>query len=148
WNHGGSSDEIFNRGYRYLVGVPSPASDYFRGLPQWLVTRRPSLRQIRVVHAPRGTFASQVARGAEEAAKVTRRHSIALVPMRDSVLGELCAASPEALILAGSFEEEVGLIRMRHRWAGTIQVVAAVAAGVTAFYEEVREAAEGVIGPS
>src|SRR6266566_9468393 len=30
WNYGGSSDEIFNRGRRYLVGVASPASHYMR----------------------------------------------------------------------------------------------------------------------
>ncbi len=30
WNYGGSSDEIFSHGRRYLVGIASPASDYLR----------------------------------------------------------------------------------------------------------------------
>src|SRR6266849_5031200 len=36
WNYGGSSDEIFSRGWRYVVGIASPASDYLRALPQCL----------------------------------------------------------------------------------------------------------------
>src|SRR5260370_23818981 len=36
WNHGGSSDEIFRHGRRYLVGIASPASDYLRALPHCL----------------------------------------------------------------------------------------------------------------
>src|SRR5262249_40530767 len=43
WNHGGSSDEIFRHGWRYLVGIQSPASDYLRALPYWLAEEsRPS----------------------------------------------------------------------------------------------------------
>ena len=36
WNYGGSSDEIFSHGRRYLVGIASPASDYLRELPRRL----------------------------------------------------------------------------------------------------------------
>src|SRR5215469_13486231 len=30
WNHGGSSDEIANRGWQHVVSTPTPASDYLR----------------------------------------------------------------------------------------------------------------------
>src|SRR5207247_2025071 len=36
WNYGGSSDEIFSHGRRYLVGIASPSSDYLRQLPRRL----------------------------------------------------------------------------------------------------------------
>ena len=36
WNHGGSSDEIFNRGWWHLVSTPTPASEYLRDLPRCL----------------------------------------------------------------------------------------------------------------
>ncbi len=39
WNHGGSSDEIFNRGWQHLVSIPTPASDYLRDLPRRLKDR-------------------------------------------------------------------------------------------------------------
>jgi len=61
---------------------------------------------------------------------------------------ELRASLPEILVLAGSFEQEIQIMRARQRWPASIQVVAAVAAGVHAFYDELGRAAVGVIGPS
>ena len=67
WNHGGSSDEILNRGWQHLVSTPTPASDYLRDLPGWLERQAPTLRKICIVHSARGTFASYVARGVVQA---------------------------------------------------------------------------------
>ena len=55
WNHGGASDEICNCGLRYLVSTGSPASDYLRGLPQWLAQKWPSVHRICVVHSSKVT---------------------------------------------------------------------------------------------
>src|SRR5438445_12552624 len=57
WNHGGSSDEILNRGWQHLVSTPTPASDYLRDLPRWLEMQAAALRKICIVHSTRGTFA-------------------------------------------------------------------------------------------
>src|SRR6266550_2856812 len=51
WNFGGSSDEIFSHGRRYLVGIASPASDYLPALPQWLAEEPPALSRICVVYS-------------------------------------------------------------------------------------------------
>jgi branched-chain amino acid transport system substrate-binding protein len=56
WNHGGSSDEIFNRGWQHVVSIPTPASDYLRDLPRWLSKQGPGLGKICIVHSTRGTF--------------------------------------------------------------------------------------------
>jgi branched-chain amino acid transport system substrate-binding protein len=154
WNHGGSSDEIWYCGHRWLVSVPSPASDYLRELPRWLAAHAPHLRRICVLHSLHGTFVSHVARGLTEAVQALGRHSSEVVPLDFRKLGEdaiprkLRSLRPEVAVVAGRFEEEVRLLRTRHRWPGTIELTAAVAAGVHAFYEELGDAAEGVIGPS
>ena len=44
WNYGGSSDEIFRHGRRYLVGIASPASEYLRALPHCLAEEVPGVR--------------------------------------------------------------------------------------------------------
>ena len=54
WNHGGSSDEIYSRGFEYLVGVASPASYYLRGLPRWLAQAHPDLTRNCVLYSGRG----------------------------------------------------------------------------------------------
>lgn len=154
WNHGGSSDAIFKHGFHCLVSIASPASDYLRGLPPWLARHSPALRRLCAVHSTRGTFAAQVVCGAVEAAEALGFPAVELVPLSspliniDNVVQKLASIRPEVLILAGSFEDELQIMQASHLWRGSVQQVAAVAAGVQAFYRELRQSAEGVIGPS
>src|SRR6476660_1101520 len=77
WNHGGSSDEIFNRGWQHLVSTPTPASDYLRDLPRWLEGQTPALRSICIARSTRGTFATHIARGIVQTA--TSANSVQLI---------------------------------------------------------------------
>jgi branched-chain amino acid transport system substrate-binding protein len=150
WNHGGASDEILNRGWQHIVSTPTPASDYLRDLPRQLASQTPAPRNICIVHSTRGTFASHVARGVVQAA--TSEYSVQLTSYSaldvDVLVGELRALRPEILVLAGTFEQEIQIMRARQRWPASIQAVAAVAAGIHAFRDELGRAAVGVIGPS
>lgn len=150
WNHGGSSDEIFNRGWQHLVSTLTPASDYLRDLPPWLERQAPPPRKICIVHSTQGTFASHVARGVVQA--VTSEDSAQVISYSaldvDVLLGELHASQPEILVLGGSFEQEIEIMRARRRWPASIRAVAAVAAGVQSFHDELGRIAQGVIGPS
>jgi branched-chain amino acid transport system substrate-binding protein len=150
WNHGGASDEILNRGWQHLVSTLTPASDYLRDLPHRLAGRAPALRKICIVHSTRGTFASYVARGVVQAA--TSEYSVQLTSYSaldvEVLVRELRASRPEILVLAGNFEQEIQIMRVRHLLPASIQTVAAVAAGIHAFHDELGRAAEGVIGPS
>jgi branched-chain amino acid transport system substrate-binding protein len=154
WNPGGTSDAIFDHGWRYLVSIASPASDYLRDLPSWLAKTMPSLRRVCIVYSRKGTFASQVVRGMVEAAEVVGSHSVTTVPVDtplgedDALVRELCSISPDVLVFAQSFQDEIRLIKARHLWPGSVKAVAAVAAGLNAFYDIVGEAAEGVMAPS
>lgn len=154
WNHGGSSDDIFRHGWRYLVGIASPASHYLRALPRWLAEAHPDLARICVLYAGGGTFGWQVARGVLEGALEVARHTIHLVPVNvpwedhDTLLGVLFGIAPEVVVLAGNFEDELSIMRTRHRWPNTVRAVAAVAAGVRAFSVELGRTADGVFGPS
>lgn len=135
WNYGGASDEVAGR---WVVSVPSPASEYFRRLPAWLRQNAPEVRAVTIMYSPLGSFAAHVARGlteeAEAAGLSTQVLSIGAPPPRGA----------QALVLAGSFDQEVHVLRSRP----PAPIVAAVAAGIRAFYDELGPAAEGVIGPS
>ena len=154
WNHSGSSDEIFRHGWRYLVGIGSPASDYLRTLPHWLAEESAALSRICVLYSGRGTFGWQVARGILESAAVTARQSVELVPItvplenHDTLIRILFDIGPEVVVMAGSFQDELGIIRTRHRWPSAVHAVVAVAAGVRAFSTELAQVADGVLGPS
>jgi branched-chain amino acid transport system substrate-binding protein len=154
WNYGGSSDDIFSHGRRYLVGIASPASDYLRALPHWLAEEHPALRRICVLYSAGGTFGWQVARGILESVLVVAGQSVELVPINssfenyDTILRTLFDIDPEVVVLAVAFQDELGLMRTRHRWPSTVREVAAVAAGVRAFSTELGQTADGVLGPS
>ncbi len=144
--------KIFSHGRRYLVGIASPASAYLRTLPHWLAEESSALSRICVLYSSVGTFGWQVARGILESAAA--HQSVELVPIsiplgdHDSILRALFAIGPEIVVLAVSFQDELGIMRTRHRWPSTVRVVAAVAAGVRAFSAELVQIADGVLGPS
>jgi branched-chain amino acid transport system substrate-binding protein len=150
WNHGGSTDEIFNRGWQNLVSTPTPASEYLRDLPRWLRRQAPALHKICIVSSTRGAFASQVARGVLQSA--TQEYSAQLMPYSvldvDVLARELHASQPEILVMTGSFEQEIQIMQARRYLPPSIQAIASVAAGVDAFRDELGRATEGVIGPS
>ena len=154
WNYGGSSDEIFRHGWRYLVGIASPASDYLRALPRWLAAECPALKRICVLYSARGTFGWQVARGILESALVVAGQSVELVPINsslenyDTILPILFDIDPEVVVLALTFPDELGIMRTREQWPGTVRVVAAVAAGLDDFSAELTQIADGALGPS
>lgn len=154
WNYGGTSDEIFRHGWRYLVGIASPASDYLRTLPPWLAEEHPTLRRICVFYSDRGTFGWQVTRGILESVSATAGQSVELVPINspiqnyDVVLRTLFDIDPEVVVLAAALPEELGIMRTRPRWPSTVRAVVGVAAGVHAFSTELAQTADEVFGPS
>jgi branched-chain amino acid transport system substrate-binding protein len=153
WNYGGTSDEIFTRGWQSIIGISTAASDYFRALPRWLAKRNPELRQICVLYSAKGTFGAQVNRGVIESARGTDHsvHSLAIntpVGNSDAALAMLRGISPEAIVLASSFEDELAIMRSRSRWPTTVRAVAAVSAGTASFGSELGKMSDGVIGPS
>jgi len=153
WNYGGTSDEIFRRGWRYVIGVSSPASDYLRKLPHVLAREYAKLSRICVLYSAKGSFAWQVARGVMESAKETG-HSTELVPFEaplgnsDASVAALLAASPETVVLVGNFDDELMVMRTRPRWPRTVRAIASVAAGIPEFAIQLGQLAEGVVGPS
>jgi branched-chain amino acid transport system substrate-binding protein len=153
WNHGGASDAIFQGGWRHLVSVPCPASDYLKALPLLVRSQDPSVARISVVHAKTGSFAAHVARGVADGAKAAGFDVIRLIPfdspIRDAraLLREALAAEPDLLVGAGSFQDDVMIVK-RLDLASRVKTLAFVGAGLEAFYGEVGALAEGVIGPS
>jgi branched-chain amino acid transport system substrate-binding protein len=135
WNHGGSADEV--QRLSGVVSVPAPASCYLAAVLEAVADRVPGAQVL--VAGGRGAFGRSAGRGASEAAARLGMGVVTVVP-HDEVPDEPDA---EVLLTAGSFAEDVALIRRLRRRP---PVVAAVAAGLGAFAAHVR--AEGVLAPS
>src|SRR3990172_11684528 len=64
WNHGGSSDEIFKKGFRYIVSTISPASKYLTGIIDMVRNIDKEAKKIAIFQAKDSGFSTSVAEGA------------------------------------------------------------------------------------
>src|SRR5258708_17306417 len=103
WNYGGSSDEIFSHGRRYLVGTASPASDYLRTFPHLLAEECPPLPPMCVLYSGGGTFGWQVARGILESVLVVTGQSVELVPVLAHIPDGVLAPPSEPCVTFPNF---------------------------------------------
>ncbi|HZC45884.1 MAG TPA: ABC transporter substrate-binding protein, partial [Candidatus Acidoferrum sp.] len=76
-NHGGAGDELYGQGYRLIVGILSPASDYLRGFVR-LLTQLKLWRKRAAIVASKTAFARAIASGFERAAdeRTARRRGV------------------------------------------------------------------------
>ena len=154
WNHGGAADILYERGFRFLVGVAPPASTYFRGLFEWMREAGVASSRVALVHAARGSFPAAVAEGALRWAEETgsRIFFQGTYPFSsegfDPLVGDIQDLHPEFLLGVGQFEEDLAFARALRRASVAPRAVVLVAAGVSAFGENLGEDAEGFWGPS
>lgn len=154
WNHGGSSDVIMRQGFDWLVNLPTPASRYFAGLFACLRRYLPQGEQVASVERRGGTFARDVASGTSQQAEACGFLTLPSFfypaergDMHDLAV-DLAAAQPAVIIAVGRYVDDVALVRALPKMHLGVQALAAVAAPIQAFWEDLQEAAEGCIGPS
>jgi branched-chain amino acid transport system substrate-binding protein len=154
WNHGGSSDAIMDRGCRWSVHLPTPASHYFAGLFPWLLRGTVGMGRVAIVQRRRGSFSAQVADGAQQHAE---HNGFAVLPRYFypdepaqlwSLAAAVAEAAPAVLIAVGRYEDDVALVRALADTPWKDRLIAAVAAPMQAFGEDLHMLAEGCIGPS
>ena len=158
-NHGGADDELYARGDRTIVGVLSCASDYMVRLLPLLGGLKMWRKRLAIIAAPT-PFAKSVARGVENACaeRTAKRGGVRIrvkysarfdqEAMRETLMPALARNRVNAIVSAGDFAHDVGVIRMLATSQLYIPVLACVAAGVEEFGRELGELAEGVVGPS
>jgi branched-chain amino acid transport system substrate-binding protein len=138
WNHGGSGDDLMQPG---VVSLLSPASRYFDGAVDEAVAR--GIARMLVVRGT-GPFARAVTEGA--AARAVERGVQVRTVDGDAVPGEDAAGL--AVLTAGRFEHDVEVIGRLRGWRHRPALIAAVAAGIPAFGQELGvDTVEGVLGP-
>jgi branched-chain amino acid transport system substrate-binding protein len=156
WNHGGSSDAITRQNFRWLVHIPTPASDYFAGLFSCMSSQGAGAGPVAIVQRSRGTFSTEVAAGVRQHAE---QSGFPVLPpffypadpddsAHMSALAEaLTAANPAVIIAIGRYEDDVALLRQLADIA-LDAVVAAVAAPMQEFRRDLQDIAVGCVGPS
>ncbi|MBI3329850.1 MAG: amino acid ABC transporter substrate-binding protein [Nitrospinae bacterium] len=154
WNHGGSSDAIMQRGFRWLINLPTPASRYFEGLFRMLTAHASPGEHVAVVQRARGRFAAEVAAGVIQQAQIHGFHPRPLVWYPEvpdqfpQLAKDLAAVQPAIIVGVGRYSDDVALARALGESRVDVKALALVAAALHAFREDLGQAAEGCIGPS
>jgi branched-chain amino acid transport system substrate-binding protein len=137
WNHGGSADDLAQPG---IASLAAPASSYFDGVVDQAADQR--LGRLVVVRAS-GPFARAVTAGAMARASERGIDSRAI----GAAVVEAEGLAGTALLVAGPFEHDAEVVRGLRRRGQSPALLAAVAAGIPAFGQELGGAAEGVLAP-
>jgi ABC-type branched-subunit amino acid transport system substrate-binding protein len=121
-NHGGAGDELYDRGYKLIVGVLSPASDYLRGFVRLLSQLKLWRKRVAMV-ASKTAFARAVASGFESAAteRAAHRRGVRVrvkwngafdpVSTPAHLFPALTRNRVNALASAGSYDHDVAVMR-------------------------------------
>ncbi len=158
-NHGGADDDIFSHHHKLIVGVLSPAGDYFNGFVRLVAGLKLWRKRIAIVRSASG-FAEAIANGIERESneRYARRKGVRI---RVKYAGQFDPESTpaklfpalrrnrvNALVSAGSYEHDLAVMRAVTQSALNIPVLGCVAAGVEKFRIDLGEDAEGLVGPS
>jgi branched-chain amino acid transport system substrate-binding protein len=158
-NHGGADDELYSRGYKLIVGILSPASDYMRGFANLLSQLKLWRKRVAIVTA-KSSFARAVATGLERAVaeRFARRHGVRIRVKWNGTFDPNSTPSDlfpalirnrvNALASAGSYQHDLHVMRAIASSNLNIPVLGCVAAGVRRFALDLGELVEGIVGPS
>jgi len=158
-NHGGADDSLHNQGYRMIVSILSPASDYLVGFIDLLATLKFWRKRLAIAHLPT-PFAETIVGGVERAI-AARRIWLRGVRLRAKYRGRFDPENTPAEISrlfrryrinafgsAGSYDYDVAMMRLATASHHNIPVLSCIAAGATRFGEDLGDDAEGIVGPS
>ena len=158
-NHGGAGDELYESGYKLIIGVLSPASDYLRGFVRLLTQLKLWRKRVAIV-ASKTQFARAVASGFERAAdeRAARRRGVRVRVKWNGAFDSRATPAKlfpaltrnrvNALASAGSYEYDVAVMRAVVESRLNIPVLGCVAAGVSRFATDLGDLADGIVGPS
>ena len=154
WNQGGASDKVYQQGYRWIVGILTPASRYLSGLLPLVRQAAPSARTVALLRACTGEFpravCSGVATGPEESGFTTVLDTEFRASADDfpAVLDQLKDAGPDVTVIVGRVRNDLRLARQLADSGMSGGAVVAVAAGIQEFQDELGSLADRFMGPS
>ena len=154
WNQGGASDDIYQRGYRYVVGILTPASQYLAGLLPMVRNADSSAASLGILRASTGEFPRSVCFGVESRAADTG-FSLDFMEEFDAgatnfegLVKRAAGAATDVLVAVGRIGNDLALARCLNLYRLSFKAVVVVASPIQQFREALGASAYGFVGPS
>ena len=154
WNQGGASEEVYKRGYRWIVGVLAPASRYLSGLLPLAREASSTAKTIALVRASTGEFPRAVCSGVAESAARLGFELVLTTKFPAStedftlVVNELKLANPDVIAAVGRVQNDLDIAAQLVESGLRAGIVVAVAAGIQLFQNHMGSLSDGFVGPS
>ena len=154
WNQGGASDDVYQKGYRGIIGVLTPASRYLAGLLPMIREADSGARTVGILRATPGAFPKAVSSGVERSA-TELRFNVEFVWEFDAAtrdFSELTAAAasrrPDVLVVVGRIANDLALAELLAGYPQAFRAVAVVASPIDQFHRALGPLVDGFLGPS
>ena len=154
WNQGGASDAVYRQGYRLVVGILTPATEYLAGLLSLVRDADPEAESVAILRASTGAFSRAVSAGVEVRAaelgfrvEAVREFEASIADF-SPILQDLESSPPEVLVGVGRIRNDLLLARQLAESSLPVNVAAVVATPIRQFVEEMGALSEGFLGPS
>src|SRR3972149_7128044 len=153
WNHGGSSDEIFEKGFTHIVSAITPASKYLDGIIEMVRKIDQGAKKIAIFQAEDSGFSANVSKGAERYGKekgfqVSNFKYQSGTKDFSSLLKQLKEDNPDIILGAGRADDDLILARQTLEHKVSAKAIGRVVAGIKQFKEQLGKDAECFLGPS
>ena len=154
WNQGGASDNVYHQGYRWTVGILTPANRYLMGLLPMVRQADSSATTVALIRASTGEFPRTVCAGVTETSADFGFKTILEVEFEASAddftdsLAAVIAAKADVVVIVGRVQNDIRIARQLAETGLHGGVVVAVAAGIQGFQDELRSLADRFVGPS
>jgi len=158
-NHAAAADDLYRRGYKMIVGLPTLASQYLDEFIRLLASLKFWRKRLALITEPTD-FARALSIGAQAFLREppVRRKGVRLrvkweVRFDPGLATELLVPTLRrgrinSLVSAGSYDHDVAVMRAVLDSEIDIPVLACVAAGRSSFGSDLGEGAEGIVGIS
>lgn len=154
WNQGGASDNIYQQGHRWVVGILTPASQYLTGLAPMVKEIAHQANTLAIVRSSAGSFPRVVTEGAARQAQelgfnvVLRCDYSPDTSDFSAVIDEIAQAQPDVLLAVGRIQNDLAMAQQIAQRRPSLGVAAVVATPVQQFRDALGPEVEGFVGPS
>ncbi len=154
WNQGGATDDIYQQGYRWVVGVLTPAGQYLTGLLPLIRDADPEAASVGILRAATGAFPRVIAQEVQRQADALGfqvcyvRQYPASHDDFSGIVEDIRKAAPDVLVAVGRIHNDLAFAQSLVCLPISLRAAAVVAAPIQQFREALGDDVEGFIGPS
>lgn len=150
WNHGGSTDEMEDRGFTCLVNAITPASRYAEGIIRLIREHDPEARKIAAFSAKDSGFSRNVARGAldcgrENGFSVKELSFVSGCGDFSGLLDEAVDYSPDLILGLGRAHDDIALAGQMIERKLRVNAASFIAASIELFKHTFGRNSEGFL---